>query len=136
MQEVARGVYELRVSAHLALSKASLRSRTPPAQIGCLARSGLFGLDLPGHHLPVLAFFVPKQGDRVRLAFCLRRLQPENGNKIAAKLTCASFCSHFVEVIKSALGIADKLRGQTVGDLVKRERCLIAVLDRLEMLVV
>src|SRR5215471_8462683 len=59
VQEVARGVHELGVSAHLDFGRAGMSRRTPPAQIGCLAGCGLFGLNVPSNHLPILALFSP-----------------------------------------------------------------------------
>src|SRR5215468_10879394 len=125
MQEVARGMHELGVSAAPGFGGAGLCSRAPPAHIGCLARCGLFGLDVPSNHLPVLAFFSPEQRDSVTL--CFRPFKAENGRKIAPILARASFRSHLVEVVKSDLGIADELRSQSVGNLVERERCLVVL---------
>src|SRR5262245_55361841 len=128
MQEVARSMHELRVSAGLYFGGASLRSRTPPAHIGCLAGSRLFGLHVPSNHLPVFPLFFPEQRDGVTL--CFRTPQAEDGCKIGPILGRDPFCSYLVKVVKSALGIADELRSQPVGNLVERERCLVALFHR------
>src|SRR5215469_17826618 len=94
MQKVARGMHELGVSAAPGFGGAGFCSRAPPAHIGCLARCGLFGLDVPSNHLPVLAFFSPEQRDSVTL--CFRPFKAENGRKIAPILARASFRSYLV----------------------------------------
>src|SRR5215471_19256043 len=104
MQKVARGMHKLRVSAGLGFGGPGFSSRTPSAHVGCLVRSGLFWLHVPGNHLPVLARFSPQQRDGV--ALCFKPLQAENGCEIAAVLVRGSFRSHFVEVVKSTIGIA------------------------------
>src|SRR3954451_20663656 len=112
MQEVARGMHELTVSADLGSGGNRFSSRTPPTYIGYFAGGGLFRLQVPGDHLPVLSLFSPEQRDGI--ALCLRPLEPESSGKIAFILPRAPFDSQLVEVLKSALGIAEKLHSQSI----------------------
>src|SRR3954452_17958279 len=133
MQEVARGMHELTVSADPGFGRSCFSRGTPPAYIRYFAGCDLFGLHVPSNHLPVLSLFSPEQRDGVALS--LWPLEPKSRGKMAPILARAPLHSHLLEVFKSALGIAEELCGQPIGDLIKGERCPIRVFQWFKILV-
>src|SRR5436305_12226597 len=120
MQEVARGMHELTVSADLGFGRGCFSSRTPPAYIRHFAGCDLFGLHVPSNHLPVRSLFSPEQRDGVALS--LWPLEPESRGEMAPILARAPLHSHLLKVFKSALALAKKLCRPSIVDLIQGDR--------------
>src|SRR5215470_4924591 len=132
MQKVARGMDKFRVGIGLGLGADSLGRRAPPAHIRHLAGGGLLRLHVPGNNLPIFALFLPEQGYGVGLSSCCCSwpLQAEDGSKVAPVFVHVAFRSRLVEIVESALRIADEIRGQPIGNLVKRKNLGVTLLYR------